>query len=101
MYSKGKWGYLRSRRKHKESLFITTDAHKGENQFVGKVYGFRIHDEVANAERICQCVNGWDELQKQRDALLDALKYVIQHAKHKLQLDIILKIEQVIQEAEK
>ena len=28
----------------------------------------------ANARRICQCVNGWDELQQQRDNLLKACK---------------------------
>ena len=29
------------------------------------------------AERICQCVNGWDDLVKQRDALLEASEKLI------------------------
>lgn len=36
-------------------------------------------ESVANAERICHCVNGWDELVKERDELLETLEGVYKH----------------------
>ena len=62
MYTKGKLGYLRSKKKHTESLFLTTDAYENKDMFIGKVYGFGIHDEKANAERMVLCWNLHDEL---------------------------------------
>lgn len=62
MHTEGKLGYLRSKKKHTESLFLTTDAYKSKDMFVGKVYGFGIHDEKANAARMVLCWNLHDEL---------------------------------------
>ena len=69
-HTSGKWKFLRSKRKHKQGLLLYTDAFDLPDGFIGKTYGFGIHDEIANAERICHCVNNFDMLVK---ALEDAL----------------------------
>ena len=42
----------------------------------------------ANAQRIVQCCNGWDELTKQRDDLLKALQKISEHEDHRLKVSI-------------
>jgi len=76
MHTKGKLSYLRSKRKHKESLFIITDAYKNDDMFVGKVYGFGVHDEVANAARLVKCWNMHDELVGACNGLVVANQHV-------------------------
>jgi hypothetical protein len=39
-------------------------------------------EDLANTQRICQCVNGWDELERQRDELLEACKWAAKSEHH-------------------
>ena len=52
MITEGEWKYLRSKKKHKDDLFIYTDAIDLPEGFIGKTYGFGPHDEEANAKLI-------------------------------------------------
>ena len=71
-HTQGKW------EADKGAIFIRGD--QGINQWIAGMYPGQPKGSVegiANAHRICQCVNGWDELVKQRDALLEACKNIL------------------------
>jgi len=54
----------------------------------------------ANAERICQCVNGYDEQEKKIAYLLEALKDILQQAGLSTNCPSYLKMKQAIAKAE-
>jgi len=99
MYTRGKW-YV------KKGNLIMADA----NTCIAEVDGYRsgnslpAEEDETNAERICKCVNGWDELEKQRDKLLDACKGIVKHfelaAMTSPQHLMLKHLEQVIEKAE-
>lgn len=66
-YTKGKWEILPS------GIRI---ADKKGNSIASTGIPKITEKSKANAERICLCVNGWDELVAQRDELLEACQRV-------------------------
>ena len=118
MHTKGKLKYLRSKKKHKDDLFLYTDAHNLPDGFIGKLYGFGIHDETANAQRLVKCWNEYDSLKAKADVcdelvelLKDTWEFLLVPATHhggqtciisasqmKIQRD---KIEQALAKAER
>ena len=78
MHTKGKLKYLRSKKKHKDDLFLYTDAHNLPDGFIGKLYGFGIHDETANAQRLVKCWNEYDK-EVERANLAEAALVKFEH----------------------
>lgn len=80
MYTKGKWEvkYYHQYGNRRAGEEITPDIMCNQERVASVcIYAAAKGNQEtadANAKRIVQCVNGWDELQKQRDALLEACK---------------------------
>ena len=73
MWTNGIWEVTRIET-DKEYVWVTCEQNCIAKIAVPKKFE---NEQIANAERICQCVNGWDDLVKQRDALLEASEKLI------------------------
>lgn len=84
-YTKGKWTVelMGEAGNQNERLIIGHPNPKDFNiiRSIGKTFD-RGEENIANAERICQCVNSWDDLVAQRDELLKAAKDAISALNH-------------------
>ena len=76
MYTKGKWEVVKSNGFCGEYYKIASDGILAVT-CGGDSVSRPSSEQKANAERICHCVNNFDELEKQRDELLEACKYAV------------------------
>ena len=69
MWTKGIWEVTRIET-DKEYVWVTCEQNCIAKIAVPKKFE---NEQIANAERICQCVNGWDDLEKCNHIMVEAL----------------------------
>lgn len=79
MHTKGKWKALPPEASCGDCIVQADD--KFDTVVAAVVGGMPAKEQLANAERICKCVNGWDDLVKQRDELLTGCRVTLKGIK--------------------